>query len=422
MLISLRKSSKICRSIQKILNTPPSRNLNLMEFQSKRVLQKFGLKTQDFCLVNKGSGFRDFDLFETKTYVVKAQVLTGGRGKGHFENGFQGGVKITKDKAQAKEYITKMLGHRLMTAQTPKGGIMVHNVMIEEGAAIVKETYVCLIMDRLCNGPVLVVSPEGGMDIETVATKTPSLIKKIPIDIFDGPTEESLTAAVYFLRFKRDLHAKAKRELLKLWNLFIKVDALQIEINPLATTESDEVCCIDAKFNFDDNAKFRQNEIFSLEDLSHSDPKETEATQYDLNYIKLDGSIGCLVNGAGLAMATMDIIKLFGGEPANFLDIGGSVTYDQIKKAFEILTSDENVKVILINVFGGIVNCELVARAICSVAKSLKTPAVVRLEGTNAVRARQILDDAKLDIETADNFQEAAQKTVSLLRRSSDDD
>lgn len=415
MLVGFRKSNKLCHLVQKVLFTPPSRNLNLVEFQSKLLLEKHGLKVQKFCLVNKDIGFNDFNKFTSKEYVIKAQILAGGRGKGVFDNGFKGGVRITQDKAKAKEYVTKMLGNRLITKQTPKEGILVKEVMVAASVNILKETYVCLLLDRQSNGPVFIISSEGGIDIESVAKDSPSLIKTIPVDIFEGPTEQTLNDIVHTLQLKKELHQKAKQQLSLLWKMYVKVDALQVEINPLAATDTEEIICIDAKFSFDDNAKFRQKDIFSLEDYSDIDAQENEATKHNLNYIKLNGNIGCLVNGAGLAMATMDIIKLFGGEPANFLDIGGGVSEDQIKKAIEILTTDPKVKVILINIFGGIVNCASIAKGICNAAKSLTTPTVVRLEGTGAAEARKILSEAKLKIETADGFEEAVRKSIALL-------
>lgn len=273
-------------------------------------------------------------------------------------------------------------------------------------------------MDRQQNGPVIIASPAGGVDIEGVAEKTPHLIKTIPIDIFDGITDKMAEELAEFLQFKGNLKAKAAEEIKKLWHLFVTVDATQIEINPLVETDDGKVIAVDAKLNFDDNAKFRQKDIFAMEDITESDPREVEAAKYNLNYISMTGNIGCLVNGAGLAMATMDIIKLYGGEPANFLDVGGSVREEQVKAAFHIITSDPSVKAILVNVFGGIVNCATIANGIVGALKSmtLTVPLIVRLEGTNAEEARNIIKKSGLNIQTAKDLDQAAQKAVQSIK------
>jgi succinyl-CoA synthetase beta subunit len=303
-----------------------------------------------------------------------------------------------------------MVGHKLITKQTPADGILVSKVMVADSVNIIRETYVCIVMDRAHNGPVLVASPAGGMDIEEVAEKTPEKLKTVPIDIKEGLSAKTAGEIADFLEFKGALRAKAATEILNLYKLFNKVDAVQIEINPLAETDDGRCIFVDAKLAFDDNAKFRQKAIFAMEDHTESDPKEVEATKYDLNYVAMDGNIGCLVNGAGLAMATMDIIKLNGGNPANFLDVGGSVKEDQVLKAFEILTSDQNVKAILVNIFGGIVNCATIANGIVNAFKTinLKVPLVVRLEGTNSVAAKLVLKESGLPILAANDLQDAA--------------
>lgn len=354
-----------------------------------------------------------------KEYVIKAQILAGGRGKGHFSNGYKGGVKITEKREEIKDIVNKMLGHRLITKQTPKDGIEVKKIMIAESVNIMRETYVCILMDRQKNGPVIIASPAGGMDIEGVAEKTPHLIKTIPIDIHQGITDNMANELAEFLEFKGGLKSKAAHEIKQLWQLFCKVDATQIEINPLVETDDGKVISVDAKLNFDDNAQFRQKDIFAMEDDSESDPREVEASKYNLNYIGMTGNIGCLVNGAGLAMATMDIIKLYGGDPANFLDVGGSVKEDQVKKAFEILTNDKKVQAILVNVFGGIVNCATIANGIVGACKSIKLnmPLVVRLEGTNVDEAKRIIKDSGLPIISADHLDDAAQKAVKALKK-----
>jgi succinyl-CoA synthetase beta subunit len=285
-----------------------------------------------------------------KEFVVKAQILAGGRGKGHFDNGFKGGVHLTTDKSEAYQLAEKMLGNRLITNQTPESGIEVKKVMIADSVNIVR-----ILLDREHNGAVCIASECGGMDIEKVAHETPEKVKTVAIDPVTGLSHATALDLSEFLGFKGSLKEKAAHEIEKLYELFGKVDAVQIEINPLAETDDGRVISVDAKLNFDDNAQFRQKEIFEMEDTSESDPKEVEASKYNLNYISMEGgNIGCMVNGAGLAMATMDIIKLNNGNPANFLDVGGNVKEDQVLKAFQIITSDKNVKAILINVFGGI--------------------------------------------------------------------
>lgn len=405
-----------CSSKQQIY-TIPVRYLNLLEYQSKNLLRRSNVAIQDFCMIDE-NGARELDNFNAKEYVIKAQILAGGRGKGHFDNGFKGGVHITQKRDEISEIVNQMLGHKLITKQTPKEGIPVNKIMVAESVNIKRETYLGILMDRQRNGPVIIASPEGGVDIEAVAEKTPHLIKNIPIDIFEGITDKMANELAEFLEFKGDLKAKAADEIKKLWHLFVTVDATQIEINPLVETDNGKVIAVDAKLNFDDNAKYRQKSIFDMEDITESDPREVEAAKYNLNYIGMTGNIGCLVNGAGLAMATMDIIKLYGGEPANFLDVGGGVKEEQVKAAFNIITSDPSVKAILVNVFGGIVNCATIANGIVNAIKSmgLKVPLIVRLEGTNAVEARRIIKDSGLDIKTAENLDEAAKKAVQALQ------
>lgn len=395
----------------------PVRYLNLLEYQSKNLLRRSNVAIQDFCMIDE-KGAHELDKFNAKEYVIKAQILAGGRGKGHFDNGFKGGVHITQKRDEISHIVKQMLGHKLITKQTPKEGIPVNKIMVAESVNIKRETYLCILMDRQKNGPVIIASPAGGVDIEAVAEKTPHLIKNIPIDIFEGITDSMANELAVFLEFKGDLKGKAAEEIKKLWHLFVSVDAVQIEINPLVETDDGKVIAVDAKLNFDDNAKFRQKDVFAMEDVTESDPREVEAAKYNLNYIGMTGNIGCLVNGAGLAMATMDIIKLYGGEPANFLDVGGGVQEEQVKAAFKIITSDPSVKAILVNVFGGIVNCATIANGIVNAIKSmgLKVPLIVRLEGTNATEARKIIKESGLNIQTADNLDDAAQKSVKALQ------
>lgn len=321
-------------------------------------------------------------------------------------------------KNEVLELSKQMIGNRLITKQTPKSGILVNKVMVARSVNITRETYLCILLDREHNGPVLIASPAGGMDIEAVAEETPEKIKTVPLSIDKPIPQAVLDDVAKFLEFKGDAIKRCGDEIQKLYTLFKAVDALQIEINPLAETDNGEVISVDAKLNFDDNAQFRQKEIFAMDVTEEdSDPREVEAAKYNLNYVAMDGNIGCLVNGAGLAMATMDIIKLNGGDPANFLDVGGGVKEDQVTKAFEILTSDPKVKGILVNVFGGIVNCATIANGIVAASKKLQlnVPLVVRLEGTNVTQAREILKNSGLPILTASDLDDAAQKAVAAL-------
>ncbi|XP_017100562.2 succinate--CoA ligase [GDP-forming] subunit beta, mitochondrial [Drosophila bipectinata] len=410
---------KAAATVHRIAHKVPVRHLNLLEFQSKDLLQKFGVAIQQFKVLDNSKADADVvKSFECPEYVVKAQILAGGRGKGTFDNGFKGGVHITTDKSEVLSLSHKMIGNRLITKQTPKSGILVNKVMVARSVNITRETYLCILLDREHMGPVLIASPAGGMDIEAVAEETPEKIKTVPLDIGKPIPEATLIEVAKFLEFKGDAVQRCADEIQKLYTLFKSVDAVQIEINPLAETDKGEVISVDAKLNFDDNAQFRQKDIFEMDVTEEeSDPREVEASKYNLNYVAMDGNIGCLVNGAGLAMATMDIIKLNGGEPANFLDVGGGVKEDQVAKAFEILTSDPKVKGILVNVFGGIVNCATIANGIVAASKKLQlnVPLVVRLEGTNVNQAREILKNSGLPIQTASDLDDAAHKAVAAL-------
>ncbi|KAG7210746.1 hypothetical protein KM043_012243 [Ampulex compressa] len=397
-----------------------TRNLNLLEYQSKELLRDCGVSVQNFAIVDDlKKANTALDKLRADEYVIKAQVLAGGRGKGWFDNGFRGGVHLTKDRKAVVDVVKNMLGHRLITKQTSDDGILVQKIMIAESVDIARETYVCILMDRQHNGPVLIASPAGGMDIETVAEKNPELIKTVPLDIYYGISDEIAKDVSAFLGFTEpDILDKAIFELKNLWKLFVDIDALQVEINPLVQTADKQVVAVDAKIAFDDNAQFRQQDLFALEDVSEKDPREVDATRFNLNYVAMDGNIGCLVNGAGLAMATMDIIKLNGGSPANFLDVGGSVKEDQVYQAFRILTEDPKVKAVLVNVFGGIVNCATIAKGIVTASRKLglKIPLIVRLEGTNVKEAKKILAESGLSIVTANDLDEAAKKAVTSVK------
>ncbi|XP_063394039.1 succinate--CoA ligase [GDP-forming] subunit beta, mitochondrial [Cydia fagiglandana] len=394
------------------------RFLNLQEYHSKDLLRKHQVSVQDFRIIDTNLDPKPLGDFKADEYVVKAQILAGGRGKGHFDNGFKGGVHLTKNPKDIMGLAKNMLGHKLITKQTPKEGIKVEKVMVAESVNIKRETYLSIIMDRSFNGAALVASPAGGMDIEAVAEKTPHLVKTVPIDIYEGITDKVANEIAGFLEFKGDLKKKCAEEIKKMWQLFTKVDATQLEINPLVETDDGRVVAVDAKINFDDNAQFRQQEIFALDDDSESDPREKEAAALNLTYIDMDGSIGCMVNGAGLAMATMDLIALSGGQPANFLDLGGGVGQAQVSAALRILESDPKVKVVFVNVLAGIVNCATVANGIVAACKANppKHPIVIRLQGTNSEAAKKILEESRLPLHMINDADEAAQTAVRLAK------
>ncbi|XP_011704245.1 PREDICTED: succinyl-CoA ligase [GDP-forming] subunit beta, mitochondrial [Wasmannia auropunctata] len=414
------RSAQLLGRSTKIACATSARHLNLLEYQSKELLRDSGVSVQNFAIVaDLTQTSSALEKLHADEFVIKAQVLAGGRGKGRFDNGFKGGVHLTRDRNAVANYVKSMLGHRLITKQTSEDGILVQKIMIAESVDIARETYVCILMDRQHNGPVLIASPAGGMDIEAVAEKHPEQIKTVPLDIYHGIDDEIARDVSVFLGFSApDILDKAVYELKNLWKLFVDIDALQVEINPLVETTDKQVVAVDAKIAFDDNAQFRQQDLFSLEDVSEKDPREVDASRFNLNYIGMDGNIGCLVNGAGLAMATMDIIKLNGGSPANFLDVGGSVKEDQVFQAFRILSEDPKVKVILVNVFGGIVNCATIAKGIIAASRNLglKIPLVIRLEGTNVAEAKKVLSESGLSILTANNLDEAAKKAVTSVK------
>jgi len=396
----------------------PKRDLNLLEYQAKGLLQKYQVTVQDFRVAeNADQAEKITQSFPCKEYVIKAQVLAGGRGKGHFDNGFKGGVHLTTEPEKVPTLVTSMLGNRLITKQTPAEGIPVSKVMVAEAIDITRETYFCILMDRESNGPVIVASPDGGVDIEEVAEKTPDRIKKVPVDIHAGVTDDIANDVAAFLGFSGEMQAQCAEQVKRLYEMFINVDCLQLEVNPLAETPQGKIYTADAKLGFDDNASFRQKDIFDMEDTTESDPREVEAASFNLNYVQMDGNIGCLVNGAGLAMATMDIIKYYGGEPANFLDVGGGVQEKQVYEAFRIISEDPKVKGILVNVFGGIVDCAIIANGVVKAYKALdmKLPIVCRLAGTNVDNAKKVIEDSGLPIQSAFDLDDAAQKAVKNL-------
>jgi succinyl-CoA synthetase beta subunit len=341
--------------------------------------------------------------------VVKAQIHAGGRGKG-------GGVKVAKKTEEVEALAGKILGMTLVTHQTGPEGRVVSRVLIEEGLDIARELYLGMVLDRSAGRPVLMVSPDGGVEIEKVAAETPDRIFKEHVDPAAGLAPFQTRKLAFALGLEGALVAKAAKLMTAVYDTFRETDASLVEINPLVVTKSGDLLALDAKMTFDDNALFRHADIKEFRDLSEEDPLEIEASRFSLNYIKLDGSIGCMVNGAGLAMATMDIIKLAGGEPANFLDVGGGANAEQIRNAFKILMSDAHVKAVLINIFGGILRCDVLAEGVIAAVRELhvRVPIVIRMEGTNVEKGKQMLRESALNFTTADAMDEAAQKVVAL--------
>ncbi|XP_064638134.1 succinate--CoA ligase [ADP-forming] subunit beta, mitochondrial-like [Lineus longissimus] len=348
--------------------------------------------------------------------VVKAQVLAGGRGKGTFDSGLKGGVKLAYSPDEARDLADQMLGHRLVTKQTGEAGILCNKVMVVERLYSRREYYFAITLDRAFAGPVMIGSAQGGMSIEDVAKENPDAIIKQPVDIHEGIQEEQALSLAKELGFRGPMLKKAADNMMKLYNLFMDKDGTLLEINPMTEGTDGEVYCMDCKMNFDDNAEYRQAEVFDRKDWSQIDEKEVRAQKANLNYISLDGNIGCLVNGAGLAMSTMDIIKLHGGTPANFLDIGGGATAGQVTEAFRLITADPKVNAILVNIFGGIMRCDVIAQGVIAAANelSLKIPIVVRLQGTRVEDAKALIASSQLRILACDNLDEAAKMVVRL--------
>ncbi|KAI6214239.1 Succinate--CoA ligase [ADP-forming] subunit beta, mitochondrial [Aphelenchoides besseyi] len=386
------------------------RPLSLQEYQAKELLQSNGCAVQKFFVVDSNStADRQFEKYDYKEYAVKAQILAGGRGKGRFVDGPKdlSGVHITSDKSRAKDAATKMLNRRLVTKQTPKDGVMVSKIMIADSVQIQHEKYLAILLDRQFNGPVLIGSSKGGMDIEEVAATDPAAIITIPVDINVGVDLKLAKELSEKMGFKSKSKDQAADNIVKLYKLFIQSDCSMLEINPLVEDVDGNVVCMDSKVNLDQNAEFRQKSLFALKDNEQLDELEVRAEQAHLNYIRLDGNIGCLVNGAGLAMATMDIVKLHGGEPANFLDVGGGATVEQ-KRA--------KSNVFFINIFGGIMRCDVIAKGIIQAASesNSKIPIVARLHGTRVDEAKEMIRNSKLHISTCDSLDEAAEMVVKL--------
>ncbi|KAL4787539.1 hypothetical protein BJX76DRAFT_318316 [Aspergillus varians] len=395
------------------------RNLSIHEYLSANLLKTYGVG------VPKGEVARSAEEAEkvakalgNDDMVIKAQVLAGGRGKGHFDNGLKGGVRVIYSPTEAKMFAGQMIGQKLITKQTGAAGRLCNSVFIVERKFARREFYLAILMDRQSQSPVVVASSQGGMDIEAVAKESPEAIITTPIDINVGVTDAIATKIATELGFSEQCVDDARKTIQNLYRAFMETDATQIEINPLSETSDHQVLAMDAKLAFDDNAEFRQKEIFSWRDTTQEDADEVKAAEHGLNFIKLDGDIGCLVNGAGLAMATMDIIKLNGGSPANFLDVGGGATPAAIKSAFELITSDPKVSAVFVNIFGGIVRCDAIAQGLINVVQEmgLRTPIVARLQGTNMEQAHKLINESGLKIFSIEDLQSAAEKSVQFSK------
>ena len=387
--------------------------MNIHEHQAKEILKDFGAPVSNGIVIYSIDEIKEKILkLKSKEFVLKAQIHAGGRGKA-------GGVKLIKDVKNLEIEAAKMMGKILVTHQTGPEGKEVKRLYIEEASEISKEFYLSCLIDRESSKIAFISSTEGGMDIEKVATETPEKIVTSKIDLKDeGPSEIEIQNIISVFNLKKEQIETAKKLIKSLYKILVEKDASLIEINPLIITKNEKIICLDAKMNFDDNAIFRRPEILKLRDLNEEDPAEIQASKYDLAYIKLNGSIGCMVNGAGLAMATMDIIKLYGKEPANFLDVGGGASKEKVTEAFKLILADKNVKGILINIFGGIMRCYVIAQGVVEAAKqvNLSVPLVVRLAGTNYKEGKKILDNSNLKILSASDLNDAAKKIVEAIK------
>ena len=397
--------------------------MNIHEYQAKELLSKFGVPVPaGHAAMSVDEAVEAANRLPGPLWVVKAQIHAGGRGKGKFTElgpDSKGGVRLAKSVDEVREHAAEMLGKTLVTIQTGPQGKQVQRLYITDGVDIAKEFYLALLVDRETGRIAIVASTEGGMNIEDVAHDTPEKIETLTIDPATGLMPHHGRAVAAALGLKGDLAKQASKVLAKLYDAFLGTDASQIEINPLAVTDDNRLLVLDAKVGFDNNAEFRHPDLQELRDLTEEDPMEIEASKYDLAYIKLDGNIGCMVNGAGLAMATMDIIKLEGGEPANFLDVGGGASKEKVTAAFKIILSDPSVQGILVNIFGGIMRCDIIAEGIVAAAREvdLKVPLVVRLEGTNVQQGKDILAMSGLPIVAANDLGDAAKKIVAEVKQ-----
>jgi succinyl-CoA synthetase beta subunit len=396
--------------------------MNIHEYQAKALLRQYGAPVSDGRVVVKADEAKSAaGELDGPLWVVKAQIHAGGRGKGHFkekEAGEKGGVRLAKSVAEAEELTRQMLGRTLVTHQTGETGKHVNRIYIEDGSDIERELYLALLVDRGSSRVSFVASTEGGMDIEEVAASTPEKIVSFSVDPASGLSDFHGRRVAFALGLTGGQIKQCVQLVKNLYRMFIEKDMEMLEINPLIVMKDGNLKALDAKMGFDNNALYRQPDILALRDETEEDPKELAASKFDLNYIALDGEIGCMVNGAGLAMATMDIIKLFGAEPANFLDVGGGATKEKVTEAFKIITSDPNVKGILVNIFGGIMRCDIIAEGIIAAVKEvgLQVPLVVRLEGTNVELGKEIIAGSGLNVIAADDLSDAAQKIVKAVK------
>ena len=396
--------------------------MNIHEYQAKGLLRSYGVPVSDGRVVYRAEEAKTAaGELDGPLWVVKAQIHAGGRGKGSFQEaaaGEKGGVRLAKSVGEAAEHAHAMLGRTLVTHQTGPAGKQVNRIYIEDGSDIERELYLALLVDRQSSRVSFVCSTEGGMDIEEVAASTPEKILSFTIDPATGIQGFHGRRVAFALGLSGKQVKQCVDLVNRLYKLFTEKDAEMVEINPLIVTDKGDLKCLDAKMGFDSNALYRQSDILALRDETEEDAKELAASKFDLNYIALDGEIGCMVNGAGLAMATMDIIKLYGAEPANFLDVGGGASKEKVTEAFKIITSDPNVKGILVNIFGGIMRCDIIAEGVIAAVKEvgLQVPLVVRLEGTNVEKGKEIIEGSGLNVIAADNLSDAAEKIVAAVR------
>lgn len=393
--------------------------MNIHEYQAKELFEKFGVATPKGKVASTAAEAGQVaQELGGAGLVVKAQVHAGGRGKGTFKNGFKGGVHVINTAQEAQDIAGKMLGQTLVTHQTGPEGKLVSKVLVVKSVDIKKEYYLAILFDRSRSCHAIIASTEGGMNIEEVAEKTPEKIVKEPVHPTLGLQSYQCRKIAASLGLRGPLMNQVVKLITALWNLYLKSDCSLVEVNPLAVTSDDQVVALDAKFNFDDNALYRQKDVVAMRDKTEEDPREVAASEYNLNYIGLDGNIACLVNGAGLAMATMDIIKFHGGEPANFLDVGGGASKEQVTAAFKIILGDPNVKGILVNIFGGIMDCNIIATGIIAAAQETKLsiPLVVRLEGNNVEAGKKTLKESGLAITSAEDLTDAAKKIVAAVK------
>jgi len=396
--------------------------MNIHEYQAKALLRSYGAPVSDGRVVLKADEAKtSAGALDGPLWVIKAQIHAGGRGKGTFKEadaGEKGGVRLTKSVEEAEMEVKRMLGRTLVTKQTGPAGKQVNRIYIEDGSGIEKEMYLALLVDRQTSRVSFVASTEGGMDIEEVAESTPEKILSFSVDPATGYQAFHGRRIAFNLGLTGKQIKQCVALMGTLYKLFVEKDMEMLEINPLIVTDSGDLKCLDAKMSFDGNAMYRHADIAELRDTTEEDSKELEASKYDLNYIALDGEIGCMVNGAGLAMATMDIIKLYGAEPANFLDVGGGATKEKVTEAFKIITSDPQVKGILVNIFGGIMRCDVIAEGVVAAVKDvgLSVPLVVRLEGTNVEEGKKIINESDVDVIAADDLKDGAQKIVKAVK------